>query len=125
MTMKWSWMKNVVELPFSIPQRRRMRERTGYEKDEFVRSFEPHRAVAEAVWDALSREAVVEGFKPMPNDDLIRVWGLADEDLDDVVLAILVEQGCRIPSPEETATMPPVRTVADLVAFVVGQCPAP
>ncbi|HZG42136.1 MAG TPA: hypothetical protein VEY93_04175 [Longimicrobium sp.] len=117
--MTWlNWLKELVELPFSIPQKRRMRERGGYTKADFVRHFGRDGAVAGVVWDCLAGEAVVENFKPHPEDDLSTVFGLADEDLDDVVLRALHEAGCRVPSPAETATMPPVRTVADMVGFL-------
>jgi hypothetical protein len=45
------------------------------------------------------------------------VVGLADEDLDDVIGTLLQRCGCRVPPPAETATMPPIRTVADLYSF--------
>jgi hypothetical protein len=68
--------------------------------------------------ECASREAVVEGFKPHPDDDLLQVFGLADEDLDDLVLELLERCHCRVPHPSETAEMPAVLTVADLFAFV-------
>lgn len=116
----WSWLGRLVELPFSAPQHRLMRERNDYGKDDFIRSFSVDAQISNAVWDGLSREAVVKGFKPMPTDDLQRVFGLAEEDLDDFVLQILVQCGCRIPDSAETSAMSPVRTVGDLVAFVAG-----
>lgn len=122
--MRWlSWLKDLVELPFSVPQKRRMRERAGYTKADFVRHFGRDGRVAGVVWDCLAGEAVVEDFKPHPEDDLSTVFGLADEDLDEVVLRALRQAGCRVPSPGETGTMPPVRTVADVVRFLASMQP--
>ena len=109
---------DMAELPWSIRQRRRMQQRERYELSDFMRHFGREPDIAEEVWNSLSREAVVEGFKPRPEDDLLKVFGLADEDLDDLVLNILERCRCRIPSPAETAGMPAVRTVADLFVFV-------
>ena len=95
-----------------------MRAREAYTRSDFVRHFDAEADIAEKVWSVLTAEAVVEGFKPMPQDDLIEVFGLADEDLDDLVLGLQQQRGCRIPTPSETAKMPPVQNVGDVVAFV-------
>jgi hypothetical protein len=95
-----------------------MRERTNYGLNEFVQHFGRNYEIAKEIWKSLAEEAVVEGFAPKPEDDLLEVFGLADEDLDDLVLGILTRCGCRIPPPSETADMPPVRTVTDLFEFV-------
>ncbi len=116
----WMSLKNLLEQPFAGRQRRLMLERETYSKSDFVRHFGVEADIAEEVWNTLSREAVVEGFKPMPQDHLIEVFGLADEDLDDLVLGLLQRFGCRIPTPPETAEMPPVRNVGDVVAFIGG-----
>jgi len=118
--MWYSGFKALVELPFAIPQRRRMRERTGYSKADFLQHFGAEADVAGIVWDCIAGEAVVPGFKPYPEDDLLKVFGLADEDLSDVVLDALLKTGARVPAAAETATMAPIKTVADIVAFVAS-----
>ncbi|HEX2210569.1 MAG TPA: hypothetical protein VHG93_23010 [Longimicrobium sp.] len=97
-----------------------MRQRQHYEFDDFVRSLGREPDIAQEIWNTLSREAVVTGFKPKPEDDLLKVFGLADDDLDEIVLRILERCGCRVPAPAETEHLPPVRTVEDLFAFVVA-----
>ena len=72
------------------------------------------------MWDCLAAEAVVPGFKPHPDDDLVKVFGLADEDLSDVVLDAVLKTGARVPPGPETAAMPAIRTVSDVVAFVAS-----
>jgi hypothetical protein len=113
----WKRISDLVE-PWSVHQRRRMRRQGASELSDFIRHFDREPDIARELWIALSREAVVEGYRPHPEDDLLKVYGLADEDLDDLVLGLLERCNCRIPPPSETATMPVVRTVADLFTFL-------
>lgn len=89
-----------------------MEQRKNCGRDDFIQRLERAPDIAAEVWSALSREAVIEGFTPHPDDDLLKVFGLADEDLDELVLELLERCGCRVPNPSETAKMPAVRTVA-------------
>lgn len=114
----WKWIGDMAEWPWSVRQRHRMQERQRYGVTDFIQHFGREPDIAREIWEALSKEAVVEGFKPKPEDDLLEVFGLAEEDLDDLVLNILERCQCHIPSPSNTASMPYVRTVADLFAFV-------
>lgn len=116
----WSRIAAPFELTWSVPQRRLMRERANYHLTDFVQHFGRDADIAEEVWSALSDEAVIPGFRPKPEDDLRKVFGLAEEDLDDVVLSILARCRCRVPPPSETGRMNPLRTVADLFEFVAG-----
>jgi hypothetical protein len=110
---------------FEGPRKRQQRwvhSRQGYSREDFTSHFAGSGVdvtVAQRTWDALLLAAEIDGFKPHPMDSLLHVFGLADEDLDDdVVLPLLIQCGCRIPSPQETMRMRPVETVADLVHFV-------
>ncbi len=114
-------MMKVLQLfqrPLVRRQQSLMRSRGDYRKQDFCSFFDVVSRSPSLVWDALCSEAVVPGFRPKPNDDLQEVFGLAEEDLDDFVLSILRMCGLRVPAPEETSALPPVRTVADLVLFV-------
>lgn len=97
-----------------------MLDRASYSLDEFLQPFGTDRDIAEQVWDSLRAEAVVAEFKPKPDDDLLWVFGLADEDLDELVLHLLRHFGCRVPDPTETEGMRPVRTVSDMILFVAS-----
>ena len=119
----WKRLSGVLR-PWSKRQSRLMLQRKTYDIGDFVRYFESDPTIAEALWEALAREAEVEGFKPAPGDDLVYVFGLADEDLDDVVVKLLQRCGCRVPPPAETANMAPIRTVADLYSFLEQMKPA-
>lgn len=57
-------------------------------------------------------------FPVSPTDDIYRVYGIVDEDLDDFVLAIA--NANELIPPENTAYWPtPVVTVLDLINFVM------
>jgi hypothetical protein len=114
----WKRIGEVVERPWSVPQRRLMSERQQYGLSDFIQYFGREPNLAEEVWNAVAREAMVEDFRPKPEDDLLKVFGLADGDLDDLVQGILERCGCRVPMPAETGDMPPVHTVEDLFVFV-------
>lgn len=75
--------------------------------------------ICQRTLSALGKVAAVDGFVPATCDDLLEVYGLADEDLDDdLVLPLLTQMACKIPTPAETSSMRPVRTVGDLVRFL-------
>ena len=107
--------------PFYFRQMRLSESRRPYTKENFCDYFEAlsvDAKIASEVWNALSDSADFDEFRPYPEDDILRVYGLADEDLDDLVLGILNRCQCRVPSPAETASMAPLETVVDLVLFV-------
>jgi hypothetical protein len=95
-----------------------MQERTSHSRAEFTSEFPGTEDIAQHVWTVLRANAVVDDFRIDPNDELLYVFGLADDDLDELVLNLLRDCGCRIPSPAETAGLPPVRTVSDLIGFL-------
>src|SRR5712671_7945474 len=116
-----SLMQRVFGWPFRGRQLRAMASRYSYSRDDFRKYFAATGAasnVIDAVWETLIDHAVIE-FKPMPEDNLQYIFGLADEDLDiDVVLQLLKNCGCRIPKPDEIEKMGSIDTVEDLVRFV-------
>jgi hypothetical protein len=115
------WLAGLLEWPLRHRQLKLMKSRHSYSKTQFIKDFDNSDAeckIAAEVWDALRKEAVISEFKPKPEDSLLEVFGLADEDLDDVVLALLNSCHCRIPSNHEIETTSPVYTVADLVKFI-------
>lgn|SRR5215213_59877 len=60
----------------------------------------------------------VKNFPVDPNDDLYKVYGLCDEDLDDVVFELAERCRKRAPADADLEGQSPVRTVADLVRFL-------
>lgn len=116
-------LRRLLSWPFLQRQERLLRTRQGYGREDFLVELGPDCAAAET-WAVLREQAEARGFKPMPEDHLGSVFGLADDDLDEVGLELLRRCGCRIPPPEETSTMPRVETVADLVAFIRAMQPS-
>lgn len=112
-------LKSLVERPFSASQKRLMMDRSHYSKEEFLQQFPNDMAIASHGWDALVQEAVIEGFKPKTTDNLLQVFGLVDDDLDELALKLLTDCGCRIPTPSETLKMQPIQTVGDLIHFIL------
>jgi len=112
----------IFEWPFRGRQRRLMQDRGSYTRAEFAAFFTARgipQQIADEVWDALAAVAAVQDFRPKPEDDLVKTFGLADEDLDeDIVLPMLERCGCRIPSADEVSRMKPLQTVGDLVEFI-------
>lgn len=111
--------------PLYERQLRLKRDREGYTKENFISSLSENaisKDVAEDVWNILANMAVVEGFKPAPEDDLLNVFGLAEEDLDeDIVLMLLLKYKCNVPSDDEMRMFGPIATVGDLVFFISQQ----
>lgn len=118
---KDSMIQRILDWPFRGRQLRAMKAREGYTKSDFqdlLFNAGGDREVIEDVWEILSDHAI-DGFKPKPEDNLTYIFGLAEEDLDEDVLLMLLEKyGCRIPNESEIASMRPVDTVQDLVMFV-------
>lgn len=119
------WLGNLIQWPLSSRQAKLQARRLNYFRDDFVDSFQTAsgREVAKVAWELLREEAVVADFRPKPEDDLLRVFGLADEDLDDLVLALLGRTGARVPGPAETLAMDPIEKVEDLIQFVAAFLP--
>lgn len=60
----------------------------------------------------------VRGFPVRASDDIGKIYGMVDDDLDDAVLDVLKQLNRNIPSPAETRNMKPVVTVKDFALFV-------
>lgn len=115
-------MRRLIEGPFEDRQEKLAAQRQTWTFEQF-RSAAPStvpEAMLREIWDSLRRESAIDDFRPSPEDELVHVFGLADEDLDEFVQGILRRCNCRVPPPSETSLMKPVNTVADLVDFVAA-----
>lgn len=99
-------------------QRAAMLARPSLSRGEFVACFPGSEREAEVVFDALRPQIFVEGFSPHPDDDLDRIYELALEELEDVVLDTFQSLGYPVPSPKDTVELPPVKSVRDAVQFL-------
>lgn len=59
-------------------------------------------------------------FPVRPTDDLGTVYGICEEDLDEAVLEIARNCGCQISNINNNRELNPVRTVEDLVRFLIS-----
>jgi len=103
------------------------RSRSGRGFEEFAGHFPPEsypRDKLRAVYEYFQSLQFVENFPVDPNDDLYKVYGLADEDLDDAVFELAERYGKKSPTDADLEGQPPVRTVADLVRFLSRLPPA-
>jgi hypothetical protein len=121
----------LLQLPFSWRQRRAVASRTAMTRECFVAELatDPVEEKAAALlWDKLIEVSVVPELRPYPDDDLLRLYGLADEDLDDDII-VDVFQRIGIPLPPTAIvtnaghiTTP--RKIIQLVRLSVdGRCP--
>jgi len=125
MTSLTDRLKRVI-WPFHYRQKGLAEGRDAWTEQDFLDHFAESGVadeIARSVWGALEQEADPAGFAPRPTDDLRQVYGLADDDLDDLILAVLERCGCRVPPLSKTEKMDPVQTVADFVYFVAAMKP--
>ncbi len=73
-------------------------------------------AVLEHVYEYLERWNG-GSFPVRPDDDISDVYGIVDEDLDDLVLESARACGCRVPTKESVRGMP-LRTVENLIRLL-------
>lgn len=105
----------------SGPQRRLAESRQSYNRDDFVGYFSGRglpEEVAGVVWEAFMSERIIPEFKPKPEDDILHVFRLGDEELDDVIVDIFKRCKYPVPPASETQYMKEIATVSDLVEFV-------
>ena len=110
-------------LEFPLARRQRaLAARPHLSKKEFIdqtASTDLGRAAAALLWDKLVVLKLCDEFNPYPSDDLLKVYGLAEEDLDiDVVLDILNGLNCRIPDQATIDAIGPIDTPRDLIRLV-------
>lgn len=113
---------DIVQFPFRSRQQAAQRERGHVDRAAFVEELsgnELEKRAASMLWDLLVTSAVIEDFRPLPDDSFQWMFGLAEEDLDDdIVLHILQELRLPIPNFEEVNAIGPIETSRDLIELV-------
>src|SRR5688572_24881227 len=117
-----SVLLDLVQFPFRRRQKAARKERHEVTRIDFVDQLAAtpaERQAADLLWDLLVETAVVEDFRPLPDDSLPKLYGLAEEDLDeDVILSIVQAMNLSPPSPaslHEIGTMETPRDVMRLI----------
>lgn len=115
-------LKRLLEMPFSGRQMRLAANRPRMSKEQFVNdvaSSDLGRLAADLLWEKLVEVAVCDQFTPYPSDDLLKVFGLAEEDLDeDIIFEIITTIGSTVPGSVVLKEFGPVNTPADIVRLI-------
>ena len=108
--------------PVWLKQRNLAVGRLPISKERFVSavsSTELGRVAAWMLWEKLRHEVVYDGFTPYPDDDLLKVFALAEEDLDeDIILEIISATGSIIPDSDMLCCFGAVKTPYDIIRLI-------
>lgn len=113
-------LKRLLAYPLYSRQKSLQVQRSYDEEAEFtaeLKKWGVSQRIGEEVYRALSKKAFIQPFAPRADDDLGQVFGLIEEELDEVTMSIFERCGFSLPRPEEVAGEPPVRTARDLAKF--------
>lgn len=117
-----SVIQQIVAMPFSLRQKRLAKERDPLGESDFVARIVDAGGDQEAarfVHEKLQGWLYAEGFTPYPEDDLERIYGIAEEELDeDLILDILKQIGLSPPSGERIKAFGNVSTPTDVARLV-------
>ena len=110
-----------------VRTRRLAASRPGENFDSFCASFESGKVPPEVLRavNATFQEwcsDTVPAFPVRADDDIGRIYGMVDEDLDDAVMDTLAACGRQLPVEEQLRRMQPVHTVRDF-ACLIAACP--
>lgn len=122
--MAASFLQTVLALPFSRRQKRLASSRPALDEVEFTNRIvdaEGDRESATIIYRKLCDWVYAQGFTPYPDDNLVRIYGMAEEELDeDMILAVLDQLRVPPPNAEQLKRFGLVETpmkVAQLVSF--------
>jgi hypothetical protein len=115
-------LKKLVLMPLARRQQQLTASRPALTELDFVNqtaSNEMGRVAAGLLWKKLAERKFCDEFCPYPSDDLLRVYGLAEEDLDmDVIREIMKAVNCQIPDRETLRAIGPINTPRDVIRLV-------
>ncbi|MBS0208212.1 MAG: hypothetical protein JSS27_04585 [Planctomycetes bacterium] len=111
-----------------VRTRRTALSRSGENFDTFRAAFAPHEPPQEvllAVYAELQRWCAdaAATFPIRADDDIGRIYGMVDEDLDETIQKVIADCGRQFPPDEQLVQVRPVVTVRDLVGLVAN-CPS-
>lgn len=96
----------ILGLPFSLRQKRLAAARPKIDKEQFISLITKEGAdkkTAGTIWEVLIADRIDENFAPYPDDSLGRVYGIAEEELDqDLIVRVLKELNIPIPDHDYT-----------------------
>lgn len=117
-----SFFQQILAMPFSLRQKRLAKEREPLSESDFVARTVDAGGDQEAallIHEKLQGWLYAEGFTPYPEDDLERVYGIAEEELDeDLILDILKQIGVQPPGKDLVKAFGEVRTPIDAARLI-------
>lgn len=120
--MSTSFLARLFAFPLARRQRTLMADRSPMNEADFSLAISDAGGDAPAaplIRSKLMRIVVEPGFTPYPEDSLYRVFGLADEDLDeDLILAVLIELGLEPPDQASVLSFGAIDTPLRIAQFV-------
>jgi hypothetical protein len=115
-------IRQIIAFPFSLRQKRLANERAPLNADNFInaiRELDGDCDGAKLVYEKLKDWIYVTEFTPYPEDDLEKIYGIAEEELDeDLILSILNQTNIRPPSYDIVDKFGVIRTPLDVARFV-------
>jgi hypothetical protein len=115
-------LKDFLEGPLLLKQRRLAADRPPMSKESFVdavASTDLGRSAANMLWEKLAEITICDQFTPYPDDDLLKAFGLAEEDLDeDLILEIIKATGSVAPDRNMLANFGSVNTPSDIIRLI-------
>jgi hypothetical protein len=122
--MSATFIQRLLALPFSLRQNRIANVRPALNEHEFVAQVSKaggDKRAALLVYQKLGEWIYADGFTPYPEDHLGKLYGIADEELDeDLILDVLHQAGASPPNAEQIAAFGVIDTplrIAQLVAL--------
>jgi hypothetical protein len=113
---------DLVQFPFRRRQKAARKERDGVTRKGFVEQLAAapaEKRAAGLLWDLLVEAAVVDDFRPLPDDGLLELYGLAEEELDeDLILPILQAMELPPPCPATLSEIGEVKTPRDVMRLI-------
>lgn len=119
-----NWISKIIDMPFGSRQSKVMKCRKQKDKQYFLSLYEAKNItpiITSVVWDELVINNAIKGFCLSPTDDIVYMFGIADDDLEDLVIDLIDRCDKNIPSEKDLANMPAIETVNDLIVFI-SQC---
>lgn len=115
-------LKFILEMPFSARQRRIALERKPITEEEFVSiaaKTEIGRRASIILWNKINEIKVVNELTPYPEDCILYIYGLSEEDLDeDIILYIIKEMKLNIPTSEVINKVGKIEKLIDIIYLI-------
>jgi hypothetical protein len=112
---------SIIEGPFGGRQLKLMSSRKNYSQQQFTDYFislDVTNNLSNIVWNELRAESSIDNFKPSPDDNIVFVFGLYEEDFEEFLVNLADRCDKKLPSESELKNMAAINTVQDLIIFL-------